>query len=191
MTYMTYYALTDHTAREGSHAYHHWTRRPGPGWPRAAAGPPTTVQPDLPSRLQALLPERQSDEDLIARFLLGYRYRTRAAYRADLRDFRAWCVRIRIGLLDVRRSHIEAYSRQLEQAGRSRATVARRLTTLTGFYRYAVQEGTLPHSPVAHVRRPSVMRRCSSSGSACSTRWRTMVCCWSWSRISCAPEIDP
>jgi hypothetical protein len=47
----------------------------------------TTVQPDLPSRLRGLLAERQSDEDLIARFLLGYRDRTRAAYRADLRDF--------------------------------------------------------------------------------------------------------
>src|SRR5262245_18117541 len=44
------------------------------------------------------------------------------------------------GLLGVHRSHVEAYIRQLEQAGRSRATLARRLATLTGFYRYAVQE---------------------------------------------------
>jgi integrase/recombinase XerD len=102
--------------------------------------------------------------NLIARFLLGYRDRTRAAYRADLRDFRAWCVRIRIGLLDVRRSHIEAYTRQLEQAGHSRASLARRLATLTGFYRYAVQEGTLPHSPVAHVRRPSMARDSQTLG---------------------------
>jgi integrase/recombinase XerD len=48
--------------------------------------------------------------------------------------------------------------RQLEHAGRSRATVARRLATLAGFYRYAVQEGALPHSPVTHVGRPSVAR---------------------------------
>jgi integrase/recombinase XerD len=32
--------------------------------------------------------------------------------------------------------------------------VAQRLATLAGLYRYAVQEGTLPHSPLAHVRRP-------------------------------------
>jgi len=54
--------------------------------------------------------------------------------------------------------------RQLEQARRSRATVARRLATLTGFYRYAVQEGALPHSPAAHVRRPSVARDSQTLG---------------------------
>jgi integrase/recombinase XerD len=31
-----------------------------------------------------------------------------------------------------------------------------RLATLTGFYRYAVHVGALPHSPVTHARRPSV-----------------------------------
>jgi site-specific recombinase XerD len=113
-----------------------------------------TDTPDLPPRRRALLMDEQSDEGLIARFLLGYRDRTRAAYQADLRDFRAWCATAGIGLLDVHRSHIQAYMRQLEQARRSRATVARRLATLTGFYRYAVQEGALLHSPAAHARRP-------------------------------------
>ena len=46
----------------------------------------------------------------------------------------------------------------------ARATVARRLATLGGFYRYAVQEGALPHSPVAHVRRPSVARDSQTLG---------------------------
>lgn len=104
------------------------------------------------------------DEDLLAGFLLGYRHRTRAAYLADLRDFYAWCANVGIGLLVVRRIHVEAYVRQLEQAGRSRATVARRLATLAGFYRYAVQEGALPHSPVTHVGRPSVARDSQTLG---------------------------
>jgi integrase/recombinase XerD len=123
-----------------------------------------TERLDLPTRRWALLMDRQSDEGLIARFLLGYRDHTRAAYQADLRDFRAWCARAGIGLLGVHRTHIEAYMRQLEQARRSRATVARRLATLTGFYRYAVQEGALPHSPAAHVRRPSVARDSQTLG---------------------------
>jgi len=46
------------------------------------------------------------------------------------------------------RAYVEVYVRQLEHAGRSRATVARRLATLAGFYRYAVQGGALPHSPL-------------------------------------------
>jgi site-specific recombinase XerD len=38
--------------------------------------------------------------------------------------------------------------------GRARATVTRRLCTIAGFYRYAVEEDLLGHSPAVHVRRP-------------------------------------
>jgi hypothetical protein len=123
--------------------------------PIAAAVQP----PAVPHRLQALFADTESDESLTAGFVLGYGDCTRAAYLADLRDFHAWCTRIGIGLLATQRGHIEAYIRALEQAGRSRATVARRLATLAGFYRYAVQEEALPHSPAAHIRRPSVGAR--------------------------------
>ena len=37
---------------------------------------------------------------------------------------------------------------------RARATIARRLCTVSGFYRYAVEEELLAHSPAVHVRRP-------------------------------------
>ncbi|MBV9447896.1 MAG: tyrosine-type recombinase/integrase [Streptosporangiaceae bacterium] len=46
------------------------------------------------------------------------------------------------------------FARDLEERGRARATVARRLCTIAGFYRYAVEEELLEHSPAAHVRRP-------------------------------------
>jgi integrase/recombinase XerD len=36
----------------------------------------------------------------------------------------------------------------------ARATITRRLCTIAGFYRYAVEEELLDHSPAAHVRRP-------------------------------------
>jgi site-specific recombinase XerC len=39
-------------------------------------------------------------------------------------------------------------------AGRARATVTRRLCTIAGFYKYAVEEELLEHSPAVHVRRP-------------------------------------
>ena len=42
----------------------------------------------------------------------------------------------------------------MEDAGRARATIARRLCTIAGFYRYAVEEELLDHSPAAHVHRP-------------------------------------
>ena len=42
----------------------------------------------------------------------------------------------------------------MEARGRARATVTRRLCTIAGFYRYAVEEDLLDHSPAAHVWRP-------------------------------------
>jgi integrase len=54
------------------------------------------------------------------------------------------------------RADIEGFARDLEARGRARATVTRRLCTIAGFYRYAVEEELLDHSPAAHVRRPRV-----------------------------------
>ena len=47
-------------------------------------------------------------------------------------------------------------ARELEARGRARATVTRRLSTIAGFYKYAVEEELLDRSPAAHVRRPRV-----------------------------------
>ncbi len=79
---------------------------------------------------------------------------TREAYALDLRQFVAWCERQGLKLFAARRTDIELYARALEDAGRARATVARRLCTVAGFYRYAEEEGLVPVSPAVHVRRP-------------------------------------
>ena len=57
-------------------------------------------------------------------------------------------------LFAVRRAHIEGFARELEARGRARATVTRRLSTIAGFYKYAVEEELLDHSPAARLRRP-------------------------------------
>jgi site-specific recombinase XerD len=109
---------------------------------------PTTevdvVEPDFSD------PERYA----LAAFLAGYRGLTRDAYSLDLRQFVAWCNDHDRRLFGVRRADIECFARDLEARGRARATVARRLCTVSGFYRYAEQEGLLERSPAAHVRRP-------------------------------------
>src|SRR5207237_1190636 len=61
-----------------------------------------------------------------------------------------------LSLFAVRRADIEGVARDLEARGRARATVTRRLCTIAGFYKYAVEEELLDHSPAAHVRRPRV-----------------------------------
>ncbi len=44
----------------------------------------------------------------------------------------------------------------MESAGRMRSTVARRLSTIAGFYKYCHDEGLLDRNPAANVRRPKV-----------------------------------
>ena len=89
-------------------------------------------------------------------YLAGYRGLTREAYTLDLRQFTTWCRSRSLSLFSVRRADIESFARQLEANGRARATVTRRLSTIAGFYKYAVEEELLDHSPAAHVRRPRV-----------------------------------
>jgi len=92
----------------------------------------------------------------LAGFLAGYRGLTREAYALDLRQFTSWCRARSLALFAVRRADIEGSARDLEAKGRARATVTRRLSTIAGFYRYAVEEELLGTSPAAHVRRPRV-----------------------------------
>ena len=85
----------------------------------------------------------------LAGFLAGYRGLTREAYALDLRQFTTWCRARSVPLFAVRRADIEGFARDLEARGRARATVTRRLCSIAGFYRYALEENLLEHSPAA------------------------------------------
>src|SRR5215468_3274067 len=88
--------------------------------------------------------------------LAGYSGLTREAYELDLRQYASWCHQQHLRLFQARRPDIECFARDLEVRGRARATITRRLCTIAGFYRYAVEEDLLEHSPAANVRRPRV-----------------------------------
>ena len=112
----------------------------------------------IPSTALATIQPALTDAErlALAGFLAGYRGLTRDAYALDLRQFTSWCKARSLGLFTVRRADIESFARDLEARGRARATVTRRLSTISGFYKYAVEEDLLEHSPAAHVRRPRV-----------------------------------
>ena len=94
----------------------------------------------------------------LAGFLARYRGLTREAYALDLRQFTTWCRARSLALFAVRRADIEGFARDLEERGRARATVTRRLSTIAGFYKYAVEEELLDRSPAAMcVGRESIM----------------------------------
>jgi integrase/recombinase XerD len=113
----------------------------------------TTMIPS--AALVPVMPVFTNTERLaLAGFLAGYSGLTRGAYALDLRQFASWCHQHHLCLFGARRADIEYFARDLEARGRARATVTRRLCTIAGFYRYAVEEELLDHSPAAHVRRP-------------------------------------
>ena len=109
----------------------------------------------------------------LAGFLAGYRGLTREAYTLDLRQFTNWCRARSLALFAVRRADIESFARELEARGRARATVTRRLCTIAGFYKYAMEEELPEHSPAAHVRRPRVDYESHAIAPGPQRAWRT------------------
>jgi Phage integrase, N-terminal SAM-like domain len=70
----------------------------------------------------------------LAGFLAGYSGLTRDAYSLDLRQYVSWCQQRGLQLFQARRADIECFGREMESQGRARATIARRLCTIAGFY---------------------------------------------------------
>ena len=93
----------------------------------------------------------------IAGFLAGYTGNTRASYTTDLRICSPPGAPSHIRRCSAcERAHLELFARWMEEEGRMRSTVARRLSTLASFYRYCHAEGILDRNPAANVRRPKV-----------------------------------
>jgi len=92
----------------------------------------------------------------LAGFLARYSPVTRRAYAADLRWWLLFCSDHGLDPMAARRFHIEMWARTMEERGLARSTVGRRLSTVAGFYRFAVIDGRLEHSPSEYVRRPRI-----------------------------------
>jgi len=95
---------------------------------------------------------------------LGYGGHTQTAYRRDLTAWARWCTQHDVHPLAAQRFHVDAWVRHLTTQPQPRtgrpttaATIARRLSALSGFYDYGIHDAqVLTHSPVASVRRPRV-----------------------------------
>jgi rhodanese-related sulfurtransferase len=108
---------------------------------------PASVSPNLDS---------SAVRQAVAGFVAGYGDTTRQLYSLDLRPWLHWCDDHDLRVLDVRRGHIDLFARSLEQDGKAGATVVRRLSKVTGFYRYCFEEQLIPISLATHVRCPRV-----------------------------------
>ena len=91
----------------------------------------------------------------ITEFVDGYASTaTRTTYRSDLSLWATYCRQQGRDLFEGRRADIEGYARHLEADWLAPATVNRRLAPVTGFYRWALDEGLVAANAAGNVRRP-------------------------------------
>lgn len=123
---------------------------------------PNELVPVQPSMLETL-PVEQVLHELRTRWERSLSPQTREAYVHDLRDFEEWNERTGSGfLLTVSANEINLYRVALEDLGRAKSTIARRLAGIASFYRRASREtGGRYRSPFADglVDRPKVPQR--------------------------------
>ena len=79
---------------------------------------------------------------------------TQTAYRRDIVGFLDWCAATGRQPLGVGPADIDAYRDRCLSDGAGAATVARRLSGIGSFFRFATRSGAAPGDPVEEVDRP-------------------------------------
>lgn len=101
----------------------------------------------------------------IGGFLARYRGATRTNYQSDLRCFLAWCHQVQLDPIAVTRPQLELWVRHMEeQQHLAPATVARRLSTASGLFRFAHIDNLIDTNPAEYVRRPRVPEESNRNG---------------------------
>jgi site-specific recombinase XerD len=81
---------------------------------------------------------------------------SRDAYRRDIALWREWCDGNGVPLDDARRADADSWRDSLPGAP---ATIARRLSAVSSFYGYWLEEGIVPRNPAHRAARPKVSRQ--------------------------------
>lgn len=84
---------------------------------------------------------------------------TRLAYGRDLGDFADWLEHRRSDFAKASRADVEAYLVSCEAQGLSKATRARRLSSIRQLFRFAHEEGWRDDNPALQIRGPGRMQR--------------------------------
>jgi integrase/recombinase XerD len=79
---------------------------------------------------------------------------TRSAYRIDLETFGRWCAQNQAIPLHADSATVAAFQIAREAAGDSAATLRRRWSSLSSFYRFAIAADSTQGNPVAGAQRP-------------------------------------
>lgn len=90
---------------------------------------------------------------------LGSSQNTLMAYGRDLRDLVEWLTSRGLSLKAITRGQIEAYLAHCDAQGLSRATRARRLSSIRQFCRFALEEGWRDDDPAIRISGPGRAKR--------------------------------
>ena len=131
--------------------------------PRAGARPPgpAAIAAELLARTRAELPVLaglgEREELLAAAWLASLRAaRTRRAYAGDVRGWLGWLAERGVDVLDAGRVHVDVWAAGQQDQGAEAASVRRRLSALSSFYRYCAAHDLVDRVPTAGVARPVV-----------------------------------
>lgn len=132
-------------------------RRPELG----ATGPALSGQLLAPGEEAAL-----TAEEVARGWLLGYAEsrETLRVYRYAAGEWFSFCAEYGVDPLHAKRPLVELYKNALYDRGRSPGTVNARLSALSSFYTYAVDEDAVASSPLRGVRRPKLPDQAVSTG---------------------------
>ncbi|WP_103333421.1 tyrosine recombinase [Pseudotabrizicola formosa] len=112
-----------------------------------AARAPDTAEGWISSFLQAHAAELDASRN------------TQLAYGRDLKDFATWAAQRRLSFASVTRADVEAYLVSCDANGLSKATRARRLSSIRQMYRFAHDEGWRGDNPAIRIKGPGAVQR--------------------------------
>ena len=108
-------------------------------------------------RTESTEPNFVKYRELIGSWVISYTSEnTQQAYLNDLKIFCTFLDEAGIDLLQVRRTHLDVFSRVHEQYTNSNASVARRLAAISAFYRFLLLDEVIERSPAEYIRRPTI-----------------------------------
>lgn len=121
----------------------------------------------LRNRRRLILLRRDDARATLARRWLKGRRRPASAvtYAYEIEAFFEWCDQRGLDVLDLDREHIDDYRQELD--GRFEdSTIAKRLSALSSFYRFALNERRpiVENNPTARVERPRLSRDSRTAG---------------------------
>ena len=94
-----------------------------------------------------------------AAYLGRFKATSRTHAESDLRAYLGWCADRRLDPVTASRPQVELYVRWMQEIRPFEpSTVSRRMSIVAGFYRTAVIDGLLGHSPAEHVPPPGCFR---------------------------------